>query len=115
MFGEVGYGMTFNQVAVEPLAGLAYVHLHNGAFLESGGVAALSGSSVNENIGYSSLGVRAATALPLANGTVLGAARLAAMAARLRRCDPGRGLGLPGHGRCVLGRGRADRARHRAH
>jgi outer membrane autotransporter protein len=71
VFGEVGYGMTFNQVAVEPLAGLAYVHLHNGAFLESGGVAALSGSSVNENIGYSSLGVRAATALPLANGTVL--------------------------------------------
>ena len=71
VFGEVGYGMTFNQVAVEPLAGLAYVHLHNGAFLESGGVAALSGSSVNENIGYSSLGMRAATALPLANGTVL--------------------------------------------
>ena len=71
VFGEVGYGMTFGSVAVEPLAGLAYVHLHNGAFLESGGVAALSGSSVNENIGYSSLGVRAATALPLANGTVL--------------------------------------------
>jgi outer membrane autotransporter protein len=71
VFGEVGYGMTFGSVAVEPLAGLAYVHLHNGAFLESGGVAALSGSSVNENIGYSSLGLRAATALPLANGTVL--------------------------------------------
>jgi outer membrane autotransporter protein len=71
VFGEVGYGMTFNRVAIEPLAGLAYVHLRDGAFLESGGVAALSGASAKENIGYSFLGFRAATAVPLANGTVL--------------------------------------------
>jgi outer membrane autotransporter protein len=71
VFGEVGYGMAFGQVAVEPLAGLAYVHLRDGAFLERGGVAALSGSSANENIGYSFLGARAATAVPLPNGTVL--------------------------------------------
>ena len=71
IFGEVGYGMAFGQVAVEPLAGLAYVHVRDGSFLESGGVAALSGSSANENTGYSFLGVRAATAMPLANGTVL--------------------------------------------
>jgi outer membrane autotransporter protein len=70
-FGEVGYGMAFNRVAVEPIAGLAYVHLHNGSFLESGGIAALSGSSVGENIGYSWAGLRVATAVPLANGTVL--------------------------------------------
>jgi outer membrane autotransporter protein len=71
VFGEVGYGMTFNQVAVEPLAGLAYVHLRDGGFLESGGAAALSGASARENIGYSFLGARAATTVLLANGTVL--------------------------------------------
>jgi outer membrane autotransporter protein len=71
VFGEVGYGMTLGHVAVEPLAGLAYVHVHDGSFAESGGVAALSGSSANESTGYSTLGVRAATALPLANGTAL--------------------------------------------
>ena len=62
VFGEIGYGMAFGQVAVEPLAGLAYVHVRDGSFLESGGVAALSGASANENTGYSFLGVRAATA-----------------------------------------------------
>jgi len=71
VFGEVGYGMAFNRVAVEPLVGLAYVHLRDGSFLESGGIAALSGASAKDNIGYSWLGVRAATAVPLANGTVL--------------------------------------------
>ena len=61
VFGEVGYGMAFGSVAVEPLAGLAYVHVRDGSFLESGGVAALSGASANENTGYSFVGVRAAT------------------------------------------------------
>ena len=61
VFGEIGYGMAFGQVAVEPLAGLAYVHVRDGSFLESGGVAALSGSSAKENTGYSFLGVRVAT------------------------------------------------------
>ena len=114
VFGEVGYGMAFGSVAVEPLAGLAYVHVRDGSFLESGGVAALSGSSANENTGYSFLGVRAATFMPLANGTVLGSARHAAVAARLRRRDPGHGFGLPGHGRGVLGCRHPDRARHGA-
>ena len=71
VFGEIGYGMTLNHLAVEPLAGLAYVHVRDGSFLESGGAAALSGSSTHENIGYSFLGFRAATVLPLANGTAL--------------------------------------------
>ncbi len=71
VFGEVGYGMTLGSVAVEPLAGLAYVHVRDGSFAEAGGLAALSSASANESTGYSTLGVRAATALPLANGTVL--------------------------------------------
>ena len=71
VFGEVGYGMALGQVALEPLAGLAYVHVRDGSFAETGGLAALSASSTNESTGYSTLGLRAATAVPLANGTVL--------------------------------------------
>src|SRR5260221_3163440 len=71
VFGEVGYGMALGQVAVEPLAGLAYVHVHDGSFLESGGAAALSAAASNENLGYSSLRIRLSTALPLAHRTVL--------------------------------------------
>jgi outer membrane autotransporter protein len=71
VFGEVGYGMALGQVAIEPLAGLAYVHVRDGSFAETGGLAALSASSANESTGYSTLGLRAATAVPLANGTVL--------------------------------------------
>jgi len=39
--------------------------------VESGGTAALNGAAVTENIGYSSLGLRAATSVPLADGTIL--------------------------------------------
>lgn len=70
-FGEAGYGVSFGQIAVEPFAGAAYVRVHDAAFAENGGIAALSGSASNENIGYSSLGVRAATLWTLPNGTVL--------------------------------------------
>jgi uncharacterized protein with beta-barrel porin domain len=55
-FGEIGYGMAFDRVAVEPFAGLAYVRVATASFLESGGLAALSGASDGENIGYASLG-----------------------------------------------------------
>ncbi len=70
-FGELGYGMAFDHVAIEPLAGLAYVLVNTGSFQESGGLAALSGSSATENIGYSTLGMRAATIWMLPDGTAL--------------------------------------------
>ena len=114
VFGEVGYGMTFNHLAVEPMAGLAYVHLRDGSFLESGGAAALSGASSHENIGYSSLGVRMATFVPLANGTVLVPRAIGALAICLRRRDANGGARLPGHRHCLLGCRRADRAQHGA-
>ena len=47
------------------------MRVRTGAFLESGGLAALSGSSNAENIGYSSLGLRAATVWMLPSGTAL--------------------------------------------
>jgi outer membrane autotransporter protein len=71
VFGEVAYSMAINGIAIEPFAGLAYVRVHDGGFLESGGLAALSGSASNENIGYSSLGLRVGSLWTLENGTVL--------------------------------------------
>jgi outer membrane autotransporter protein len=71
VFGEVGYGMALGSVALEPLAGLAYVNVRDDSFAESGGLAALSATGTSQGTSYSTLGVRAATAMPLANGTVL--------------------------------------------
>jgi outer membrane autotransporter protein len=71
LFGEIGYGLTLGRVALEPVAGIAEVHVHRGSFVESGGAAALHGAAATEDIGYSSLGLRTATSVPLANGTVL--------------------------------------------
>jgi outer membrane autotransporter protein len=71
VFGEAGYGMAFGPVAVEPFAGLAYVHIGSTSFTETGGLAALAGSGSKNDIGYSTLGARAATHVPLANGMLL--------------------------------------------
>jgi outer membrane autotransporter protein len=70
-FGEVGYGMAVGNVAVEPFAGAAWVHLETNAFTETGsfgGVAPLAGAVDEENVAYTTLGVRAATSYQLANG-----------------------------------------------
>jgi outer membrane autotransporter protein len=71
VFGELGYGLSYGPIALEPFAGLAFIHLHTDALIEKGGAAALTGASNSEDVGYSSLGLRAATALPLAKGMVL--------------------------------------------
>ena len=113
VFGEVGYGMAFGSVAVEPLAGLAYVHVRDGSFLESGGVAALSGASANENTGYSSSACarppqcRWPTARCWSRAARCSGSTPSAMSLRLLP-------GVPGHGGGVLGCRHADRARHRA-
>jgi outer membrane autotransporter protein len=72
-FGEVGYARAFGGLAIEPFAGLAYVHLDAEGFTENGpGLgAALAGQSSNANVGYSSLGVRFAETFALANGMSL--------------------------------------------
>ncbi|MFG1465097.1 autotransporter domain-containing protein [Xanthobacter sp. DSM 24535] len=71
VFGEVGYGFALQSIALEPYAGLAWVQLNTDSFAESGSVAALSGASTSAGVGYSSLGLRAATAVALSNGMVL--------------------------------------------
>jgi len=70
-FGEVGYGMAFGTVAVEPFAGAAWVHVETNGFTETGslgGVAPLAGAGNQEDVGYTQLGVRAATSFALPNG-----------------------------------------------
>jgi outer membrane autotransporter protein len=71
VFGEAGYGLTVGSAAVEPYGGLAFVHLGAQGFTETAATAALSGTGNIESIGYSSLGVRAADTMQLANGMTL--------------------------------------------
>jgi outer membrane autotransporter protein len=71
VFGEVGYGMGFGSVAVEPFAGLAWVHLSADNFTETGGVSALRGTSNTDDVGYSTLGARWASNYLMADGMML--------------------------------------------
>jgi outer membrane autotransporter protein len=71
LFGELGYAMALGNVAAEPFAGLAWVHLHTDAFAENGGLAALNGAADKEDVGYTTLGARFAAHRMLANGMTL--------------------------------------------
>jgi outer membrane autotransporter protein len=71
VFGEVGHSVRFGNIAAEPFAGLAWVHLDTGGFSERGGLAALAGSLTRDDIGYSTLGARVATGIQLQNGMML--------------------------------------------
>jgi len=71
VFGEVGYGLAYGPVAVEPFAGAAWVRVATDGFAEAGGPAALAGSASSDSVGYSSLGVRAATSYLLQKGFAL--------------------------------------------
>lgn len=71
VFGEVGYGFTWQGLALEPFAGLTYVHLNTGSAQEIGGAAALSLQSSTADITYATLGLRLGTNWALGNGTTL--------------------------------------------
>ncbi|WP_316166306.1 MULTISPECIES: autotransporter domain-containing protein [unclassified Bradyrhizobium] len=71
LFGEIGYGLNLADVLVEPFAGWSWIHLHANGFDEVGGVAALSGSSREEDVGYSAIGARASAVIALSNGMAL--------------------------------------------
>lgn len=59
-FAELGWRVDTAAVALEPFAGLAYVHQHSDAYRETGGAAALAGDSSNSGTTFSTLGLRAA-------------------------------------------------------
>jgi outer membrane autotransporter protein len=71
IFGEAGYGLAFGKLAVEPFAGAAWVRLDTDGFSEKGGAAALNVAANTFEVGYSTLGVRAASLIPLDNGMVV--------------------------------------------
>lgn len=58
-FGEVGYRIPAGAVVLEPIAGAAYLHSHQDGFTEKGGVAALTVSAQDTDLGTTTLGVRA--------------------------------------------------------
>nr|WP_244670674.1 autotransporter domain-containing protein [Rhodoplanes elegans] len=64
-FGEVGYGLGFGPLAVEPFVGAAWVRWATTGFREAGGDAALWASANAVEVGYTTLGLRAATLIPL--------------------------------------------------
>ncbi|HEX2889617.1 autotransporter outer membrane beta-barrel domain-containing protein, partial [Vineibacter terrae] len=63
LFAEAGYALAFDRSAVEPFAGIAWLNHHTGRINESGTVAALSGGRQSFDMGFSTLGLRAATTL----------------------------------------------------
>jgi subtilase-type serine protease len=72
IFGEIGYGLSWDKVAIEPFAGAAWVHFHNNSFNETGTAgAALAVAGNTFETGYTTLGVRAASLFVLANGMAL--------------------------------------------
>ncbi len=64
LFGEAALPLGTGATALEPFAGLAYVHVSTGGFTESGAVAGLNSGGNSDDLGYVTLGGRAATMLP---------------------------------------------------
>jgi outer membrane autotransporter protein len=59
VFGEVGYKIPSDIIALEPYLDLADVSARTGAFTETGGIAALDGGAKSGSENYSTLGMRA--------------------------------------------------------
>jgi len=70
VFGEVGYAINAGGVAIEPFAGLAYVNYDSDTGKEKGGVGRLK-ADADQDITYSTLGVRIGKLVTLANGSQL--------------------------------------------
>ena len=71
VFSELGYGFAFRGIAIEPFAGAAWVDVRTGPAVERGGLAALNLAATRLEVGYSTLGLRAAAMIPLAHDMVL--------------------------------------------
>ncbi len=71
IFGEIGYGMEFQDVAVEPFAGLAWAHLNTEGFTETSAAAGLTADSQVSDVGYGTLGIRVAKDFALQGGGIL--------------------------------------------
>lgn len=64
IFGEVAYPTQMGSIALEPFAGLAFVSVDTDSFRERGGpLASLRGVDADQDVGYTTLGLRAATTM----------------------------------------------------
>lgn len=70
VFGEFGYRFDLGGLAAEPFARAAYVHLHTDGFDEEGGAAALSADSDNQDMTFTTLGLRAAARFSVGQSSV---------------------------------------------
>ena len=70
-FAEIGYGFAVQSLAIEPFANLAWVNLRTDDINETGASAGLAGPSASSNVGYTSLGIRAATSMAVGEGMTL--------------------------------------------
>ena len=64
-FVDAGYRIDAGATSFEPFAGFAYVNHENSVFVEDGGAAALTGESGAIETGFTTLGVRAASAFAI--------------------------------------------------
>ena len=77
IFGELAYPILLGDSAIEPFAGLAYVHVAADGFHEDGGIAALIGKSADEDVGFSTLGLRWAGRMAVGEAALMPRAALA--------------------------------------
>lgn len=70
VFGEVGYAIQAAGVALEPFAGLAYVNYDSENGREKGGAGRLR-ASAEQDVAFSTVGLRVGKALTLGNGTTV--------------------------------------------
>jgi outer membrane autotransporter protein len=61
VFGDLGYRINMNSVAIEPFGNLAYVNLQTDGFREIGGPAALTSRAVSTGVTFTTLGLRASS------------------------------------------------------
>jgi outer membrane autotransporter protein len=71
IFGDLGYRIDMGPIALEPFVTLTHVNLHTDGFAEHGGGAALSGRDQNMTNTYTTLGLRASTALAFGDVNVM--------------------------------------------
>lgn len=69
IFAEAGYRIDTARASFEPFANLAYVNLGTDGFTETGGPAALTAASADQDTTFTTLGLRAETVLPFGDTT----------------------------------------------
>lgn len=103
-FGELAYGFAMGATRIEPFANLAYVNLRTDGFRETGGAAALVGTSADTDATFTTLGLRAQTVVSLGGANLTAKATLAwrhafgdvTPLATLRFTGGGNGFGIAG-------------------